>query len=426
MAIPMVGGIAATMAFNIVDTYFIGQLGAKELAAMGFINPIVMGIVSASVGLSMGTASVFSRALGGGDHNQIGSLASNSILLSFLLSLVLTIIGITFNDQVFRLLGANESDLVHIRQYMNIWWPCVFLIIVPMVSLGQIRAMGRTGLQSRIMIYASIMNAILDPILIMGFYFIPALGLKGAAIATVITRSVTLLSGFYYLKYEFDLFHFSRKILCNFTQNCKHILHVAVPATFTNLITPLATGVITAMVATYGTNAVAAFNIANNIEAVCRITFFALAAALAPFMGQNIGAKKYDRIKLATRYSITFCLVWGLFLALLIAATADFLAQFFNDTPEVVAIAKSYMYIVPISYGCFGLVRMITTGLNGMGRPFPGTSISIARAIIIQIPLAIYAGAQWGLVGIFAAICVSNIFSSIIAYYWNRRIINRL
>ena len=201
----MVGGIAATMAFNIVDTYFIGQLGVPELAAMGFVNPVVMTIVSASVGMSMGTSSVLSRALGKGDPTFIRNIASNSILLSLLLSIALTIIGLTFNDQLFRMLGANKADLERIWQYMQIWWPGIFLIIVPMVSLGQIRAMGRTGLQSRIMIYASIINAILDPILIMGFYMIPALGLKGAAIATILTRLMTLISAFYYLKFEFSL-----------------------------------------------------------------------------------------------------------------------------------------------------------------------------------------------------------------------------
>ncbi|MBT7582328.1 MAG: MATE family efflux transporter, partial [Kordiimonadaceae bacterium] len=101
----MVGGIAATMAFNIVDTYFIGQLGVPELAAMGFVNPVVMTIVSASVGMSMGTSSVLSRALGKGDPTFIRNIASNSILLSLLLSIALTIIGLTFNDQLFRMLG---------------------------------------------------------------------------------------------------------------------------------------------------------------------------------------------------------------------------------------------------------------------------------------------------------------------------------
>ena len=422
----MVGGIAATMAFNIVDTYFIGQLGVRELAAMGFINPIVMGIISASVGMSMGTSSVLSRALGRGEPDFIRNIASNSILLSMLISIGLTIIGLTFNDRLFSLLGAKESDLELIWQYMIIWWPSIFLIIVPMVCLGQIRAMGRTGLQSRIMIYASILNAILDPILIMGFYFIPAMGLQGAAIATILTRSITLISAFYYLKYEFDLFNFSRQILSSFISNCKTILYVAVPATFTNLITPLATGVITAMVATYGTNAVAAFNVANNVEAACRITFFALAAAIAPFMGQNIGAEKYERMKLAAKYCAYFCILWGTFLALIIASLAETMVSFFNDTPEVVEIATTYLYIVPISYGFFGLVRNITAGLNGMGRPLPGTSISFTRAIIFQIPFAIFAGANWGLIGIFSAICVSNILASFIAYFLHRRILNRL
>lgn len=422
----MVGGIAATMAFNIVDTYFIGQLGAPELAAMGFVNPVVMTIVSASVGMSMGTSSVLSRALGKGDPTFIRNIASNSILLSFLLSIILTIIGLIFNDQLFRLLGANEADLTRIWQYMQIWWPGIFLIIVPMVSLGQIRAMGRTGLQSRIMIYASIINAILDPILIMGFYFIPALGLKGAAIATVLTRLITLISAFYYLRFEFDLLEYSKKILGSFFDNSKTLLHVALPATCTNLITPFATGVITAMVATYGTNAVAAFNIANNVEAICRITFFAAAAAIAPFMGQNMGAEKFERMKIAARYCFYFCLSLGLFLALVIALMGENIAKFFNDTPEVVEIATLYMYIVPISYGAFALVRNITSGLNGMGRPLPGTSISFTRAIILQVPLAIYCGANWGLAGIFAAICASNILASILAFFWNRRILNRL
>lgn len=414
------------MAFNVVDTYFIGQLGAAELAAMGFIGPIVVAVFSISVGISMGAGAALSRALGSGDEEQAHSIASNGILLSILVSILVSTLGITFNDYIFTLLGAKSSDLVLIWQYMGVWWPGVFLLIVPMVALGQMRAMGRTGLQSRIMIYASIINAVLDPILIMGFYNIPAFGIQGAAMATVMTRFVTLITALYYIKFDFDMLHLNSTIFVTFKTNCKSILHIAIPATLSNMIIPFAAGVLTAMIATYGTNAVAAMGIANTVEAICRVMLFALSAALGPVMGQNFGAGKYDRLKQACHYSVIFCIGWGFFIAAIIAICAENIASFFNDTPEVIEIAKLYLYIVPISFGFFGVLRMITAGFNAIGRPFPGTAISIIRAIVIQIPVAIYAGNIWGPTGIFAAIAVSNFLGAAVAYIWNRRIFTRL
>ena len=143
-------------------------------------------------------------------------------------------------------------------------------------------------------------------------------------------------------------------------------------------------------------------------------------------MGQNFGAGKFERLKLASYYAVIFCIGWGFVLASIIALFAENIASFFNNTPEVIEIAKLYLYIVPISFGFFGVLRMITAGLNAIGRPFPGTTISIIRAIAIQIPVAIYAGNIWGPAGIFAAIAISNLLGAAVAYVWNKRIITRL
>lgn len=422
MVLPMLVGISATMGFLLADTYFIGQLGPEELAAMGFAGPIVMIIVAASIGLSAGTSSVMARASGRGDHQELVKLATISFIISVVISLGFTLVGLLTIDPLFTLMGADAETLPMIREYMEVWYWSPLFIIVPMVSMGVMRALGDTTLQSKMMILAALANVILDPILIFGLFGFPRLEMAGAALATLITRAGTFAAVIYYLTYRFHVIKFSRDVLDSFKESSRKIMHVGIPAMGTNMIIPLAGGIIIAIIALFGNDAVAGTNVAMRIESVTIIVFYAMSAVIGPFAGQNVGAHKYDRIEKALQQCALFALLWGAVLAALTALIAPSITVHFSDDPAIQAIANSYLYIMPLSYGAYGFVMVANAAFNGLGTPIPGVVISTLRVAIFQFPLVLIAAFFIkDMEYVFAASSLSNIMAGIIAYVWVMR-----
>jgi putative MATE family efflux protein len=419
---PMVWGILAMMAFNVTDTWFVAQLGVRELAAMSFTFPVIMVLISLGIGLMAGTSSVLARTIGEGDRRQVRRLTTDALTLSLLLSLVLTAIGLLTINPLFSLLGAREELLPLIGNYMTIWYAGFAVFLTPMVGMGAIRATGDTRLQSSLLIGAAILNLILDPLLIFGWLGLPRLELQGAAIATVAARAIILVAGFYALQFKMHLISYRVPRLDMLWASWRRVLHVGLPAAGTNVIIPVATGVIISIIAGFGSDAVAGFGVAIRIEGVSLVVFYAMSAVIGPFVGQNLGAGKPERIVEAMRLSTLFCLGLGAVLALALGLGAESLMRAFNDDPRVVAVGATYLRIVPLSYGTAGIVMVVNAAFNGLGRPLPAVAISVTRTLLLYIPLAYAAAALFGLFGVFAATATSNVLVGIGAYWWNRQV----
>lgn len=419
MALPMMIGISASMGFILIDTYFIGKVGPDELAALGFVSPIIMIIVSASIGLSAGTSSVMARASGGGDQQELVKLATNSFVISTLFALIFTTIGLLTITPLFTMMGADEATLPLIRDYMEIWYWSPLFIIVPMVAMGVMRALGDTSLQGKVMILAAIGNVILDPIMIFGLFGFPRMEMAGAALATLITRAGSFAAVMYYLTYHFHVIHFSREVLDSFRDSFRKIMHVGIPAIGTNMIIPITGGVVISIIATFGNDAVAGTNVAMRIEAVTIIVFYALSAVIGPFAGQNLGARHYERITRSLRQCALFALLWGAFLAIAIALLAPSITPHFSEETAIQNWADTYLYILPVSYGAYGFVMIANATFNGLGKPLPGVMVSLLRVVVFQIPLVLVAAIFISdLRYVYAASSLSNIMAGLIAFFW--------
>jgi len=420
----MMIGISATMGFILADTFFIGKLGPAELATMGFVSPVAMIIVSASIGLSAGTSSVMARASGRGTDQALVRLATNSLIIAVIISLIFTVVGLLTIDPLFTLMGADKTTLPMIRQYMQVWYWSPLFIIVPMVAMGV--TLGDTTLQGRLMLIAALVNVILDPIMIFGFCGFPRLEMAGAALATLIARAGTFVAVLYYLAYRFQVLEFSAEVMRSFRDSFRKITHVGIPAMATNMIIPLSGGVIITIIALFGNDAVAGTNVAMRIESVTIIVFYALSAVIGPFAGQNIGAGNPERIEKALQQCALFALIWSAVLALAIGGTAAFITAWFSDDKIIQGFANSYLYIMPLSYGAYGFVMIANATFNGMGKPIPGVVISTLRVAVFQFPLVVIAAFLLSDIKyVYIASSLSNILAGGVAYIWVMRAIRR-
>jgi putative MATE family efflux protein len=420
MAVPVLFGVFTMMSQAFADMWFIGRVGDRELAALSFAFPILMIVTSVAIGLGAGTSSVVARAIGSHNHKRARRLATDSLILSFGITATLSAIGFLTIDPLFTLLGAPAGMIPLIAGYMTILYAGVPFVVVGMVGMSSMRATGDTRLPSMLMVIASVVNVILDPILIFGVGPIPAMGLNGAAMAALLSRAAIFGGTLYFMRKRLDMLSFDKPDPGELRSSWVDVLHVGIPAAGTNAIIPIATGVITAMLARYGPAAVAGFGVASRVESLMLVLFYALSAVIGPFVGQNIAANKADRIFLALRLCTLFCLGTGLLIAALLAVSGEWLPTLFSDNPQVTGVSTLFLMIAPISYGTYGMVMIMNASFNGMGKPMPAVHISVGRMAVIYIPLAFIADRFFGITGIFAAYAIANVVTGIIAYVWAR------
>ena len=409
LAIPMVFGMLSMVVFNLVDTFFVSRLGTEELAAMGFTFPVVMFIVSIALGFGIATSSVVSRAIGRGDHHQVQRLTTDSLIISLFIVVIFAALGLFSMDWVFRLLGADTKTLPLVKQYMRIWYLGVAFVVIPMIGNNAIRACGDTFFPSMIMIVSTVVNIILDPLLIFGLWGFPRLELKGAAIATVIARAVAFIFSLLILHFKERLIDFALPPLKELIDSVKQIFYIGIPSAVSRLLIPVTIAVIMRLVAGFGPVAVAAFGVAVKIEMFVFVLIMALTTALVPFVGQNWGAKNFSRVKDAVKKANAFSLWWGLSSFVVFLLLAIPLGYVFGKDIEVAKYITRYLWIMPISYGLLGCAFLVTSALNAMNKPLLAIGLNLVRMLVLYIPLAVIGSKLAGLTGLFVGLCLANL-----------------
>ncbi|MDH5621909.1 MAG: MATE family efflux transporter [Gammaproteobacteria bacterium] len=421
MTVPMLLGISTMMAQGLIDAWFLGRVGDEALAAFSFGFPILMIITSVAIGLGAGTSSVVARAIGADNHRRARRLATDSLLLSFIITASMALVGVLTINPLFKALGAPADMIPMIRSFMTILYTGVPFLVVGMVGTSSMRATGDTVLPGKIMIAGAVMNVILDPIFIFGFGPIPALGLNGAATAALIARGTMFVITLWFLVRRLDMVSFNKPEPAELKQSWKDILHVGLPAAGTNAIIPVAMTLITAMIARYGHEAVAGFGVASRIESLVLVVFYALSSVIGPFVGQNLSAGKEQRILESLRLCAIFCMVIALAIALLLALSSGYLPTLFSDSPDVNKVTRLFLLIAPVSYGAYGIVMVMNAAFNGLGKPMPAVYVSVTRMIILYVPMALLLRQWFGIAGIFAAYAAANLISGLLGYVWARR-----
>ena len=416
LAMPMAFGIAAIILFTVVDTFYVGRLGAEQLAAMGFTFPISYIVMSIAMGLSVGTSSTIARAIGEGHQLRVQRLATDGLGLAFVIVTCFSLIGLTNLNTIFSMIGAKGEILELISDYMIPWCLGVGLLVIPMVGNGAIRATGDTKTPATIMVIAGIVNIVLDPFLIFGIGPFPRLELQGAALATVVSWGVTFTASLWILGKREGMIRLPIFDPKQTFDSWKQILHIGIPAAGTNMMEPLSMAVITRMISEYGKEAVAAFGVGGRLEALSLIGIWALSMAITPFVGQNFGAGNSDRIRAALRFGVRFSLVWGGVVFTVLYLLSGIIAPIFNDNKAVIASVILFLQIIPISYAMYGISTLVNSTFNALGKPLQASLVIILHLFVFVLPLAYLGSKVYGLKGIFVGIAVGNVAVGIIAY----------
>ena len=413
----MLLGFVAVMSANLIETLYIGNVGTQELAALGFTFPVVMGLQGMMMGLGIGASSVVARSIGSGEWRRAKALITHSFVLVLAFVALITLFMALFLEDIFSLLGAKGEILDMSVAYMRVWLLGVPFFAIAMVGSTLMRAAGDAVKPGYLMVVGAVLQVALGPVFIFGLFGFSQMGLAGAAIAFVAARTVSFLMYVYYV-YKDDLLIFD---LNNFWQSSRDIMHVGLPAILSNIIGPVSMSVITRLLAGHGAVVVAGFSVASRIETMFAMVMWALSMSVAPFVGQNWGAKYFKRVTRSLRIGNLFALAWGVFSYLVLIVLGPFVISLVNSDQEVIDAATVYLMIVPLGMGLMGVMSNCMSSFNALGQPGPPFIMSVCQMIFLSIPFAILGDYLFGYRGIFAGGVLSILIIALVSYVWLKR-----
>ncbi|MEQ6917631.1 MATE family efflux transporter [Halomonas aquatica] len=414
-SLPVVGGMIAMMSFNLVDTWFISRLGTEELAAVSFTFPVVFTVISLAIGLGIGTSAVVARRLGQGELGTVRRRATDAALLALVVGVCMTLLGLATLDPLFRLLGADDVLMPHIRDYMGIWYLGAAAMIVPRVLNSILRAHGNTATQGLMMALAAGVNVLLDRWLIFGAGPIPAMGVSGAALATVLSWGVMAAALVCHRELR-ELFDLAGLTLQGLAASWRELGRIAGPAALTSVFTPVALGLVTRIIADHGHDAVAGYGVGTRIEAISQIVVLALSMTLSPLVSQNAGAGQHDRVRRAILGCFVFVLAWQLLVWGVLQLLAPWLVAGYAEKAEVAQVLRTFLWLVPLGLGAQGVVILAVSSLNALHRPALAMRLSVVRLFALTVPLAWLGGRLAGSTGVFAGMLSANLLVGLVAW----------
>ena len=425
-AFAMLAGTLAMSGYNIVDTYFVGNLGKVPMAAMGFTFPVIMLIGCVFRGLGIGMMTTAAHAVGRGKKKKAAILISNGILLTAVLSVFLAIAGMMTSRWIFRIMGASEEALPQVVAYMDIWYFGCVTAALSMTGNDLLIAVGDSRRASLMMIIGLLLNGILDPIFIFGWGGVPAMGIRGAALATVAAQFIAAVLVLYLLWKQHRLLRFGPFPWRELKSSWNMVLRFAVPSSIGMLMMPIGSGIVTWITARFGDAAVAATAAAGRLEMVAFVFPMALGISITPMVGQNFGARLYDRIRACRKFAMRFAFLFLLGMAVIYFFAAEFLVRQFSPDPEVRKIMVSCMHIIPWGFGMVEIHRYSGFFYTGCGRPAVSAWLNAFRILGLMIPFSLVALVFRSLDGLFYARLAADLCAGTVGFLLARRMVGRL
>ena len=421
MAFPMLAGTFAMNAYNLTDAYFVSRLGTVPLAAMAFTFPVVMFLTFTAGGIGTGVTTLVSHAIGRQDHDDAAKLVTHGITLTVICTILLAMIGYLTMDPIFRWLGADERTMPLVRSFMSLWYFGALTMSLPMMGNGILISAGDSKGASWFMMGGAVLNAVLNPLFIFGYLGLPAMGIRGSAMATVAAQAVSTLWLFYLLRYRHHLLSRGAWKLRDYLASFSRILRFAVPCILSMMLMPISASVITAIVSGFGHHAVAACGAAGRLEMFAFVIPMALGMSLTPFISQNFGAKRLDRVRQAKNLAAKFALLYGAVVAIAFSAGAPWLASLFSDDPEVLRTLVLYLRIIPFGYGMMEVHRYCGFVLTGLHQPASTTVLNTIRVVVLLLPLSWLGARYFGVRGLFFGRLSTDVTIGTVGLFWVSR-----
>ncbi|MCL2688046.1 MAG: MATE family efflux transporter [Methanobrevibacter sp.] len=426
LSVPTMIAMVISSLYSLINGIWVAGLGDLALAAIGFVHPVFLIVMGFSNGLGAGATAIISRYIGAKDKKQANNAALHAILLMVVMTIIFTVIFGLFLEPILIMMGAGETLSLGV-EYGRILFGGSLFIVFSSTAYGIFRAEGNVAKATYAMLFGAILNIFLDPL----FIYYLNMGIKGAAIATIISlifSSILLLYWFKkdtYIKFSIKEFVYSSKLI-------NQILGVGLPAGTEFLMIAILSGSLNVILMfVSGVDGVAVYTASWRVIMVAAVPIMAIGVSIVAVTGASLGAKKFENINIIHNYGIKIGLIVVIVMAGAIFLLAPYISYLFAYSPESASIqpfCTDFLRIVSLAMIFIPIGVSSTSIFKGLGKGLDSMLIALIRVIILEIAFAYILAVPLGMgqYGVWWGIVIGNALGAIFAYIWSKRYIKKL
>lgn len=429
LAWPMMLSVFFYTLYNVVDAFWVSKLSPEAIAAVSISQLTLFLMVALSMGINVGSGVIMSMHIGAKKVKEAERVLGQSFVLAAIAALIFTVISLVFRDQLLVATGATGAILAPAMEYFTITAAGSVLFFILMTIMFSFNAQGDTFTLTKLFAFSTLVNVIFDPILIFGWGPVPALGISGAAYATLISQAAFIVVAIRALSSEHRQirFHFYN-LSINWT-SVQKVLVIGVPASLTQVINPIGQAALMYITAAgFQEPGTIAFSIGSRVEFLGFLPAVGFGFGTLAMIGQSIGAGNIKRARQVFAAGLKYACIAATGFGIVAALFAEPITAIFTSDPEVVQHSLSYIWIVSLSYGFLAATMVEANAFQAIGRSWPGFWIFFLRFAVVSVPISYVTTNILGLPiwGVWSAIIAGNIVAAIAGYFWINRTLNTL
>ena len=427
MSLPMVISMLVQALYNIVDSVFVARINEAALTAVSMAFPIQNLMIAVAAGTGTGVNALLSKSLGEKNKRMVDDTANMGVFLAICSYAVFAIIGIFLSRIYFAAQISDAQIIEYGDEYMSVICLFSFGLFGQIITERLLQATGRTIFTMFTQGIGAIINIILDPILIFGLLGLPAMGVTGAAAATVIGQIIAAILGFACnAVYNHDITLSIKGIFTIDTAVISRVYQVGIPSIIMQSITSVMTFSLNKILATFSSTAVAVFGVYYKLNSFIFMPVFGMNNGLVPILAYNYGARKPDRIKKTIRLGMTYAVAIMIFGLLLFELFPSGLLGIFDASQEMLSIGCVALRIIASSFVFAGVAIICSTVFQAIGNPLHSLIMSVCRQLLVIIPVAWLLSLSGRLELVWLAFPIAEFVSVSMAMFFMKKTIRHL
>ncbi len=421
LALPVVITNLLRTAYSLVDTFWVGKVSKEALAAITFSYPMVFLFIALGMGIAVAGSVLVAQHEGAGDREDVEYAASQTVLVTTILAVILGVMGFFLVRPVLGLLGASPEVIPLATSYLKVVTLGLVFLFGFSVFIALMRGFGETLTPMLVMLASVVLNIFIDPFLIFGWLWFPRMGIQGAAVATVFCRGLGFFWGLWIL------FTGSKGLKIHLSQFrpdfgfFRKLVNIGIPASVEGTGRAVSVNALLSVVGGFATSVVAGYGIGVRVFSTVFLPALAISRSVETTTGQNIGADEFDRAERANYMAAKGMFVVMTLLGIFCFFFASSIVSFFTPDQEVIRAGAEFLRYISLTFGFVGATRVFGGGFRGAGKTMVAAAIAITTLGLIRYPAALFLSSSIGRKGIWYAFVISNVSGLFIAYLWFRR-----
>lgn len=414
LGIPIMIGMLINALYNLVDAYFVGALGERQMGAISIVFPLGQVVVGLGLMFGNGAASYLSRLLGSGDKDMANRVASTALYSSVMAGAIVILFSTIFLEPILMVLGTTETIMPYALAYARIYvLSCIFNVFnVTMNNIVSSEGAAKTTMCA--LLLGAVLNIGLDPL----FIYVFDMGVAGAAIATAISQMASTLVYLVYVLRKKSSFNFSVKLYSPTRKMMMEILKIGIPTLTFQLLTSLSIALINRAASGYGDSVIAGMGAVTRITSMGTLVVFGFLKGFQPIAGFSYGAKNFKRLREAIKTSIVwstiFCVIVGFLMAIF---SRQIISQFTDGNIEMISVGQKSLIANGLSFILFGFYTVYSSLFLALGKGRAGFFLGVCRQGICFVPVILFLPIVWGINGILYAQPIADVLSAVITVF---------